>query len=182
MTPRAKLTTLTAAIAFSAVAGFAMLPPPRDAAAQVLPGAFVTSQPTNPTGTASATKVMMGLGVAGAGGGFVITPTRSGFLEVQISGSIGNGTTADGVTWELDFAPVAAAAAPANGAAAPSGTVQCTKPVTFTALTGNLATPFSVTCEVQVTPGQAYWFDLGLLAVTGGTASTTVLTGFLKEL
>lgn len=161
------------AIAFANVGVAQTLVPPR---------AFATAQPSDPSGTTSATKVMMGLGVTGAGGGFLITPQASGFVQVEISGSVGNGTTADGATWELDWAPVAAAAAPANAAAAPSGTVQCTKPVTFTALTGNLQTPFSVTCEVQLTPGQQYWFDIGLLAVTGGTATVKSLTGFFKEL
>lgn len=143
--------------------------------------AFATSQPTDPTLTASATKVMMGLGVTGAGGGFRITPAAGGLIQVDISGSAGNATTADGVTWEIDFGPVPIAAAPANGAVAPSGTVVCTKSVTFTALTGNLQTPFSASCTFQGTPGTTYWVDIGLLAVTGGNASIKNLTGFLRE-
>lgn len=176
-----KLNRLLAVAAFTVAAWFGT-DLNNAASAQVLNRAFTTTQPTNPTITASATKVMMGLGVAGAGGGWSITPVASGFIQADISGLLTQTTTADGATFELDFGPTAVVPAPANGAAAPSGTVVCTNPVTWTALTGALAVPFHASCFVQVTPGQAWWFDIGLLRVTGGSAGTIQLTGFLKEL
>lgn len=67
----------------------------------------IQSAPSNPTGTSSATAVMMGL--AGA-----ITPRFSGRVLLMISGAIFNAGIGQGATPQLSWGT---GAAPTNGAA-----------------------------------------------------------------
>lgn len=128
-------------------------------------GATAQSQPADPTGTTSTTMVMMGL--AGA-----ITPTSSGRVYFQISGDVAQSTTADGAKWQLSYGT---GSAPAN-AAALAGTQVGSNP-TMTFLTGLLKVPFcSQAIITGLTPGTAYWLDIALAAVTGGTATMTNLS------
>jgi hypothetical protein len=116
--------------------------------------------PANPTGTSSATGVMMGL--AGT-----ITPATSSVISVTICGTTSN-ASATGNQWRIRYGT---GGAPANGAAltgTAAGPVQ-----TFTVLSGSANTtyPFSVTANITgLTPGTAYWLDLSL-ASTSGTAT-----------
>lgn len=123
-----------------------------------------------PTGTTSATAVMMGL--AGT-----ITPTKTGRVTFTISGQMANNTLNDGVTVDLR---TGTGTAPTNGAAV-TGTLRGVSQ-TATALIANERSGFSLTFPVTgLTLGTAVWYDLSLLAVTGGTASVTGITGSAVE-
>jgi hypothetical protein len=136
------------------------------------PAQIVQVSPSNPSGTTSTTLIMMGLGVAGAGGGWSFTPRGSGNVLLVASGAISNNTTADGAAAQLSYGT---GAAPAN-AAALAGTQIGTLPV-FTALTGLLTVPFSLQAiATGLTLGTTYWFDLALKAVTAGTASVATVS------
>ena len=115
-----------------------------------------------PTGTASATAVMMGL--AGS-----ITPTRGTKIIVIVSGQMANDTINDGATVDLRYGT---GTAPVNGAAV-TGTLAGIAQ-SFTALVAAQKDGFCLMGKVTgLSVGTAYWLDLSLLAVTGGTASVT---------
>lgn len=123
-----------------------------------------------PTGTTSATAVMMGL--AGT-----ITPTKTGRVTFTISGQMANNTLNAGVTVDLR---TGTGTAPTNGAAV-TGTLRGVSQ-TATALIANERSGFSITFPVTgLTLGTAVWYDLSVLAVTGGTASVTGVTGAAME-
>lgn len=127
--------------------------------------------PANPTGNASGTLVMMGLGSS-----CVITPNRSGKVLFIISGNAQNANSVDGWTYQIRYGT---GAAPSNGAAV-AGTAA-------SQLTPNIApsaVPFSTQALVTgLTPGTAYWFDLALARFTGtGLATVTNLTCDAAEL
>jgi hypothetical protein len=125
------------------------------------------STPLNPTGTSSATVVMMGL--SNLNSALIITPQVTGRVLVQINGVIAQSTTADGAIFDIRMGT---GTAPANGAA-PSGTVYGGQ-MSMTFLTGVLKVPFSITALVTgLTVGTAYWIDIDLARVTGGTATMT---------
>lgn len=135
-------------------------------------GGGVTSQstPSNPTGTTSATQVMMGL--AGS-----ITPTSSGKVLIIISGGTQN---TGGGTLNTIQIRYGTGTAPSNGAAAAGTTagsaVQCAP--------SNGGSPEGFTCNAIVTgltPSTAYWIDLGL-ATAGGTASVKTISISAAEL
>lgn len=119
------------------------------------------SQPANPTGTTSATAVQMGL--AGS-----ITPAVSGKVQFTISGDVWNDTTGSGAALHIRYGT---GSAPANGAAF-TGTACSASPRMNVAPAGNSKFPFSVQCiATGLTVGTAYWIDLGLAAITSGTAA-----------
>lgn len=133
--------------------------------------AVLQDTPANPTGTTSTTLVMMGLAES-------FTPVFSTRMEISICGNIAQSTTADGAGVQLSYGT---GTAPAN-AAAVTGT-QVGSLTTMTFLTGVLLVPFSLTAIVTgLTAGTAYWVDLALKAVTGGTASVTNLSVSVCEL
>lgn len=116
--------------------------------------------PSNPTGTTNTTGLMMGL--AGA-----ITPTNSGKVLVIISGTCSNDTILDGGSIQIRMGT---GTAPVNGAAL-TGTAYGGKP-RFSAAVAAEFLPCAVNAVVpSLTPSTAYWIDLGLAAITGGTAS-----------
>ena len=122
-----------------------------------------TSSPSNPTGTASTTGVMMGL--AGT-----ITPNITGNAQITVNGTIFNATAiADGAKIQIR---VGTGTAPANAAALTGST--CGTMPQYVASTTAGKVPFSTTCYVSgLTPGIAEWIDVGLVAITGGTATIT---------
>lgn len=130
------------------------------------------SSPSNPAGTTDTTGKMMGL--AGA-----ITPEVTGNILIILSGDITSGTTSDGAKVQLR---TGTGTAPSN-AAALSGTT-CGGLVTYTAaLAGADKVPFSLNCIVSgLTLGTAIWIDVGLAAITGGTASVADLSLTAHEL
>lgn len=130
-------------------------------------GAAVTqSSPADPTGTTDLTGKMMGLSVT-------ITPVATGRIMVTISGTIANATAiADGANVQLR---TGTGTPPANGDAL-GGTVAGGL-VKYVAATTAQKAPFSVQAIVSgLTLATARWIDLGLAAVTGGTATVKDLS------
>lgn len=133
--------------------------------------ATTLSTPLNPTGTTSTAGVMMGLNQA-------ITPKTTTRIHVTICGSIANNTTGDGATVRIR---VGTGTAPTNGAALAGtayGSLQAD-----TMVTSSLKHPFSVSALVTgLTTNTAYWVDVELAAVTGGTATLTSVACSIFEL
>lgn len=136
-----------------------------------------------PTGTTSSTLVMMGVGV-------VIVPQSTGRIIVWASGTIGNSTTGDGFAYNIYEG--AGTSVPTNGAAV-SGNPICTLQTVTSVVTSNLVLPFALAGSAQgfaftkidgtdkTLAGTAYWFDLALEAVTGGTATMTGVSFTVME-
>ena len=126
------------------------------------PGAVISSNPGNPTGTTStAADVQMGLAVA-------FTPTRSGKVYVTLSGSLSNNTATDGGRVQLGYGT---GTAPVNGAAA-TGTACGPRVIGSPSGTNNQQFTFAVSCMITgLTVGTAYWLDARVAAITGGTAA-----------
>lgn len=115
-----------------------------------------------PTGTASATAVMMGL--AGS-----FTPTRGTKVILMASGQMQNSVLGDGVTVDLRYGT---GTAPTNGAAVTGTLAGIAQTETSTAAAQRSG--FALLGKVTgLTPGTAYWFDISLLAITGGTSTAT---------
>jgi hypothetical protein len=136
----------------------------------------------NPTGTSNTTGVMMGLGLAGGDGthgGITTSAATSGLVMMTISGTIFNATAiADGAKVQLRFGT---GTAPINTAALTGttrgGNVQYIAPTTATKV------PFCITAlATGLTASTAYWIDVGLAAITGGTATITDLSISAYEL
>lgn len=117
---------------------------------------FVSVAPTDASAATSATYVMAGFGVAGAGGGWSLTPQVTGRILLVASFVLTSGATGATCTVQLSFGT---GAAPAN-AAAVAGTQQGGQPF-FTSLTGMLTMPLTlVTVITGQAIGTALWFDI----------------------
>ncbi len=124
--------------------------------------AFYQSGNLNPTGTTSTTGLMMGL--AGA-----ITPVLYGKVFVTICGTIANNTIGDGTKVQIRYGT---GSAPANAAALTGTTIGPLQ--TYVNSVATVTVPFSVSGVITgLTLGTAYWIDVGLAAITGGTATIT---------
>jgi len=138
--------------------------------------ASLQTSPSNPTGTTStAAFKMMGLGST-----WKLTPTAYTVVRVTIDGQCTNNTNGDGVQILVAYGT---GTAPANAAAASGTTVGST--ITWTALTSLLTNGVPFAKDVIITglsAGTAYWFDIQLQAVTGGTASILNLEVTAQEL
>ncbi len=122
-----------------------------------LNNATFQGSPANPTGTTSTTQVMAGLGST-----CKITPTYSGRAMVQFQGSAYNSTTGN-VLAQIRYGT---GTAPSNGAAATGTTAG--NIVTATIPSATYRSPMALAAIVTgLTPGTAYWFDLGFAPNTG---------------
>ena len=121
--------------------------------------------PLSPTGTTSTTAVMMGLARQ-------YTPEFTGQVIVWVSGTIKNTTSGDGAEVQIR---VGTGAAPANGDALAGSAIS--GQVKFTAAASPQEAPFAIqgvgAGPSAMQPGTAYWIDVSLAAITGGTASLT---------
>lgn len=135
-------------------------------------GATYQATPSNPTGTTNTTGLMMGL----AGG---ITPAKSGDVLMIISGTIFNATAiADGGKVQIRYGSTAT---PANGDAL-TGTAVGSQPQYIASTTAEKV-PFTCNAIVSgLVRGTFYWIDLGLAAITGGTASISDVSMSIVEL
>jgi hypothetical protein len=118
------------------------------------------STPANPTGTTDLTGKMMGLALA-------VTPELTGNVKLTITGSMSNDTINDGAAAQIRYGT---GTAPANAAALTGTAAGAVK--TFTSLVA--ADRHGFMCVVYLTGltlGTAYWVDLSLKAITGGTAN-----------
>jgi hypothetical protein len=117
--------------------------------------------PGNPTGTTSTTGVMMGLSGS-------ITPMKSGNILLIICGNMRNTANNGGVSATLRYGT---GSAPAN-AAALTGTAAGSSVASGSANAAAVNYPFSVQAVITgLTLSTAYWLDLGVAAVSSGTAS-----------
>ncbi len=122
--------------------------------------AHTVSSVAAPAGTTSTTGVMMGLGGT-------ITPTNSGNVHISVCGDIANSTVADGANVQLR---TGTGTAPSN-AAALTGTTRGSL-VRHTSPVGGTKFPFCVQWTVTgLALSTAVWIDVGVAAVTGGTAT-----------
>ena len=132
--------------------------------------------PADPTGTTSTTGVMMGLGNS-----ITITPSYSGKVMIIISGDIKNATNADGGKVQIRYGT---GSPPANQAAVTGTTAGGF--VNFNNAnpgTANIQAPWTLNAIVSgLTVGTAYWVDVDLAAITGGTISIKNVSISIVEL
>jgi len=135
--------------------------------ALALTSPIMQASPTNPTGTTStASPVMMGLGAT-----CTITPAYSTRIHVDFSGSISNSSTGNGGTVQVRIgsgtAPVNGFSLSGNGAFALLNSTSSTASAFTPWATGGVIT--------GLTPGTAYWIDLAVKVIGGGTEIITGL-------
>lgn len=134
--------------------------------------AYSTSAIGSPTGTNSATELMMGIGST-----VVITPEHSSTIAVTVAGNIKNDTGGDGCKYSVNYGT---GAAPMNGATL-TGTQLGSTYQTFPSA-GNAPIGFSMSgLATGAAIGMPLWFDIALAAVTGGTCTPTALTAIVTE-
>jgi len=132
-------------------------------------GNFVNVRPTGAAAQTSATYVMAGFGVSGAGGSWFLTPQTTGRVLLLAGGLLTSGTTASTCTVQLSFGT---GTAPSAGAAA-AGTQQGNQPA-WVSLTGALTSNFFLSTIVTgLTIGTQAWFDIAQKS-SGGTLSVTL--------
>jgi len=120
--------------------------------------------PAAVTATVSTTMVMAGL--AAGTGPSVITPTRTGNVQVDFQGYCSNATSLDQVSIQLAYGT---GTPPANGAAAAGTTIGKMQSVESPSAAGPTACNLSGYIT-GLTIGTAYWFDLQFKA-NAGTAN-----------
>ena len=120
----------------------------------------------NPAGTISSASRMVGVGST-----CTITPNLNTRAVITIGGNVSNTVAGDGAQLNLYYG---SGTAPANGAAT-TGTLTTASAALAVSAGNSLAVPFNLGSVVVtgLTPGTAYWFDLALAVITGGTASVT---------
>lgn len=140
------------------------------------PAKAASVNPANPTGTASTTPVMAGLGAAAAP--CVFTPVYSQNVRVEIYGTLANSTSGSGTSVIGKFG---AGTAPANAAALVGTSWSPT--VSGVSSAANAAEEFYVSGHLAgLILGTTYWYDIGEAAITSGTGSLTgVQCGYNEE-
>jgi len=124
--------------------------------------AVAQSTPADPTGTTSTAGVMMGL--AGS-----ITPVYTGRVLMLISGNVANSTLLDGINAQIRYGT---GSAPAN-AAALTGTAVGSLNKTTSAVNAQKTGIALQAIVTGLSLATAYWIDVSLAAVTGGTVTLT---------
>lgn len=167
--PFAQGLTTTTAVASSYIKGTQVL--------QSAPNKYRSMAGFAPTGTTSASAVMMGLGSS-----FALTPLAAGgtgVVSVMIMGWAS--TTTSGATVQIGLR-YGTGAAPANGAAVTGTSAYTTQDVLLTtATTGSPAIPYTIFAEITgLVAGTAYWFDLPV-STSGGTAVIKVSGVVIQE-
>lgn len=137
--------------------------------------ALYQATPADPTGTTDTTGKMMGL--AGS-----ITPITTGRLLIIISGNLTNSTAAagDGAKAQIRYGT---GSAPANAAALTGTTVGNQVSSVLERATASDLQAF--TCQAIVTGltiGTAYWIDIALAAIVGGTGQAKNLSVSVAEI
>lgn len=119
------------------------------------------STPANPTGTNSATGVMMGLAAS-------ITPQVTGRIKIYVTGTIVSNNNAGAGGARIRYGT---GTAPANGAALTGTAIG--NPANFIQGSANDSTPFALVGYVTgLTAGTAHWIDVSVN--TNGTGTTTI--------
>lgn len=123
--------------------------------------------PSDPTGTTDGTGKMMGL--AGS-----ITPTNTGKVFIVISGTMTNSASSTGTNVRLRYGT---GTAPTNGASLTGTVVGGTASEYFASGGGGNYTPFSVNAIVTgLSVSTAYWLDVQVSTIAGGTSSLTTVS------
>ncbi len=112
--------------------------------------------PANPSGTASSTFVMMGLGIT-------FIPKKGGDVAISVSGSIANSGSA-ACAYVLYYGT---GTAPTNGVAPPIGAKQLGAAIPTPA--ASVISANGTACFTNI--GTAYWVDLAVRAPSGGTCT-----------
>lgn len=128
----------------------------------------------SPGGTTSTTGVMVGLGSTDL---LTITPDFSGRIRVHAVATASNSTATDGVTVRPYYGT---GTPPANGAAITGTAFAVSKSESF-ATAGEKRDLMWIWEIPGLTVGTAYWFDLSLAAVTGGTATVANVMFWVEE-
>ena len=129
---------------------------------------------TGPTGAASTSALMCGLGLLA---GFSYTPQVTGTLLVNIAGLASQTVLADGNTVQLRQGT---GTAPSQGAAASGNLIGNAQRIVDATTASHIG--FSIPARVTgLTLGTAVWFDLSILAVTGGAASVQDINITINE-
>jgi hypothetical protein len=116
--------------------------------------------------TASSTGVHAGAGAAG--GQITLNPDGAGKVLIMVSGTAAGGTQASG--WQIGLRY--GTGTPPAGLAAPTGTAVGTN-MQFVVSVANVRLAFSNQVAVTgLTPGQQYWFDYVLLAISSVTITS----------
>jgi hypothetical protein len=116
----------------------------------------------NPSATSSSTQVMMGVGST-----CTITPVYSTRVHLIFQGNVLNSNSGDTV---ITAARYGTGTAPTNGAASTGTAVGST--ITTLQSGANYQSPISFGGVITgLTPGTAYWFDIGLNQISGGSAA-----------
>jgi hypothetical protein len=119
--------------------------------------------PSTPTGNATSTFLMQGMGSSAT-----ITPNRSPNVWFGFCGYLSDTVLSDAVGLKLYYGT---GTAPSNGAAVPGGATQIGPEIVYDASANGSRVPFAIFgIGERLTPGTAYWFDLAIAAF-GGTAS-----------
>lgn len=156
-------------ISFTAAPQVAIVDLAEDMGPLTLANATLQTSPANPTGTTSATQVMMGLGST-----CTLTPVYSTRIHLMFQGSLNNAVTAAGSTTQARFGT---GTAPTNGAAATGTTVGNT--VISAVNPAAYLVPFSAGGIITgLTVGTAYWFDLGLSGTSGASLTNLSFSAF----
>lgn len=135
-------------------------------------GAVLTANPGSPGSTTSTIQVM-----AGVGGTCTITPVSSTRLYIRITGNASNSNAGIGTLMQARYGT---GAAPANGAAATGTTLGAQ--LSGVSHAANNVFPFTIGgIATGLSPGTAYWIDVGFGAGTN-TSSLTNLTCVAYEL
>lgn len=124
--------------------------------------AVYQATPADPTGTTNTTGLMMGL--AGS-----ITPVFTGRIAIIISGNLTNSTATagDGAKAQIRYGT---GTAPANAAALAGTAVGSFISSVLERATASDLQAFTLNAIVTgLTPGTAYWIDIALAALVGGT-------------
>lgn len=126
----------------------------------------------NPTGTASASLVMMGLGATAS-----YTPSRTGHCLLNWN----FGATNAGANRVTGSANYGTGSAPTNGAASTGTSLSLNSWITVTAMMAACTVPGTATYVAKLTPSTSYWFDLAIGAPDTGTSAVTGVTFNLIE-
>jgi len=129
-----------------------------------------TNAAYSPAGTTSTTLVM-------AGYGKTFTPQKTGRVLIILYANVNNNTAGDGVQAVLSYGP---GTPPAAGAAVTGLPTGGTAKVT-SAAAGASGEVVLATVLVGLTVGTTYWLDVAYSAITGGTATISIIYAAVIE-
>jgi hypothetical protein len=120
------------------------------------------------------------LGPVANGSSFFLTPSRTGKVRFTFDCDLSNNVAGDGASIQAFYGT---GSSPVAGASISVGTAVGNKRTLTSVVAANDSSPASLSVLIiWLTIGTIYWFDAGLLAVTGGTAKTANPNATVEEL